>query len=82
MTAIPNKLKFRLYFRNKTKTRKILNRNFKLQRLLKKYLKEPSHEIIKRGRINNKKQNLEYVYKSFLLLANGRRVQINNEQSI
>lgn len=36
MGVVPKKLNFRLRFRNKTKTRKILNRHFRLQRLLKK----------------------------------------------
>ncbi len=58
MTAIPNKLTFRLYFRNKTKTRKILNRDFRLQRLLKKHLKEPFYEIKTKGeRTHSKKEN-------------------------
>lgn len=36
MGIVPKKLNFRLRFRNKTKTRKILNRHFRLQKLLKK----------------------------------------------
>lgn len=36
MAVIPKKKKFQLHFRNKTKTRKILNRDFRLQKLLKK----------------------------------------------
>jgi large subunit ribosomal protein L16 len=37
MAVIPKKLNFRLYFRNKTKTRKIRSRYFRLGRLLKKH---------------------------------------------
>lgn len=36
MGVVPKKLNFRLRFRNKTNTRKILNRHFRLQKLLKK----------------------------------------------
>ena len=36
MAVIPKKLSFQLRFRNKTKTRKILSRDFRLQELLKK----------------------------------------------
>lgn len=42
MGIVPKKLNFRLRFRNKTKTRKILNRHFRLQRLLKKGFNNPS----------------------------------------
>ena len=58
MTAIPNKLTFRLYFRNKTKTRKIVNRHFRLQQLLKKHFKEPLYKIKTKGEgIHSKKEN-------------------------
>ena len=48
MTTIPNKLKFRLYFRNKTKTRKTANRALRLRGLLKKHFKELSCKIEKK----------------------------------
>jgi large subunit ribosomal protein L16 len=42
MAIIPKKLSFQLRFRNKTKTRKISSRNFRLQGLLKKHFTNSS----------------------------------------
>lgn len=43
MAIVPKKFSFQLRFRNKTKTRKILSRNFRLQGLLKKHFNSYSH---------------------------------------
>ena len=43
MAIVPKKFSFQLRFRNKTKTRKILSRNFRLQGLLKKHSNNCSH---------------------------------------
>ena len=45
MAVIPKKLNFRLYFRNKTKTRKILSRAFRLRRLLKKHFTRFANDL-------------------------------------
>ena len=89
MTTTPNKLTFRLYFRNKTQTRKTVNRNFRLQRLLKKHLKESfsfyAVKIKKGKRTHDKGQNLiefsRHLYKNLYYKTKLPTVGINNPEN-
>ena len=69
MTTTPSKLAFRLYFRNKIQTRKCLNRDSRLQQLLKKHFKTLFSELaIKSCLVYGKNKTLiglnGYSYKS------------------
>lgn len=59
MAVIPKKLNFRLYFRNKTKTRKILSRAFRLRRLLKKHFTRFANDLNNQRRFSIGGQELK-----------------------
>lgn len=69
MTIIPHKRTFRLYFRNKTNTRKTINSTFRLRQLLKKDLQKSWYKIkTKNEQIDNTNNHSficgGYIYKS------------------
>lgn len=86
MAVVPKKLNFQLCFRNKTKTRKIIGRDFRLQKLLKKdsnnsscfyytiVINEEHKSLLKSQYIHRKK----FLFKPFLT----NRIKPNNHHRI